>query len=159
MDKILYNIKDILLKNNLKLSTAESCTGGLISSYLTDIDGASNFIEQNFVTYAPSAKVKFLNVNPKTIKTYTVVSKEVAHQMAQGLFQYSDCAISTTGYAGVSEDENNPMGTVYIGLGFKKANIIKTVKYTSTFRTRREIKKDFTETALKEFLNFMKSFC
>ncbi len=58
MDEVFQNLKGILLKNNLKLSVAESCTGGLISSYLTDIEGASSFIEQNFVTYAPFAKVK-----------------------------------------------------------------------------------------------------
>ncbi len=155
MNDVLYKIKEILLKNNLKLSTAESCTGGLISSYLTDIDGASNFIEQNFVTYAPSAKIKFLGVNPETIKKYTVVSKETAYEMAKGLFQYSDCTISTTGYAGASEDKHNPTGTVYIGLGHKKENIIKTVKYVSKFKTRCEIKKDFTEAALKEFLSFL----
>lgn len=155
MDETLYKIKDILLKNNLKLSTAESCTGGLISSYLTDIDGASNFIEQNFVTYAPSAKEKFLNVNSETIKNYGVVSKETAYEMTEGLFQYADCAIATTGYAGTSDDINNPAGTVYIGLGIKNGNIIKTVKYNSKFKERCTIKQDFAKTALKEFLIFL----
>jgi len=155
-NKILLNIKDILLKNNLKLSTAESCTGGLISSYLTDIDGASKFIEQNFVTYAPSAKEKFLNVNPEIIEKFGVVSKETAREMAEGLFQYADCSISTTGYAGASEDDTNPTGTVYIGLGLKKGKIIKTVKFVSKFETRKEIKKDFAKTAIKEFLGFLK---
>ena len=54
--EILSEIKEALIKNNLSLSSAESCTGGLISSYLTDIDGASNFIFQNFVTYSNIAK-------------------------------------------------------------------------------------------------------
>lgn len=155
MDEVFQNLKDILLKNNLKLSVAESCTGGLISSYLTDIDGASSFIEQNFVTYAPFAKVKFLNVNPKTIEKYTVVSKETAYEMAEGLFQYADCSISTTGYAGASDDKNNPMGTVYIGFGLKNGNIIKTIRHVSKFKTRIEIKKDFAKTAIKEFLIFL----
>lgn len=156
MDQIYQDLKNILIENNLKLSTAESCTGGLISSYLTDIDGASSFVEQNFVTYAPAAKIKFLNVSPKTIKKHTVVSKEVAYEMAEGLFQYADCSISTTGYAGASDDKNNPMGTVYIGFGIKSKNIIKTIKYTSKYKTRKEIKKDFAKTAIKEFLNFLK---
>lgn len=155
MDKTLRKIKNILLKNNLKLSTAESCTGGLISSYLTDIDGASKFIEQNFVTYAPFAKEKFLNVSPKTIEKYTVVSKEVVNEMARGLFQYADCSIATTGYAGASDDVNNPMGTVYIGFGIKSKNIVKTVKYVSKFKTRRAVKKDFAKKAIKEFLNLL----
>ena len=60
--EILGQIKEILIKNNLSLATAESCTGGLVSSYLTDIDGSSKFIFQNFVTYSNEAKEKFLNV-------------------------------------------------------------------------------------------------
>lgn len=155
MKKILYKLKDILLKNNLKLSSAESCTGGLISSFLTDVDGASQFIEQNFVTYAPFAKERFLNVKHNTIEKYGVVSKETAYEMASGLFQYADCTIATTGYAGVSDDENNPMGTVYIGLGIKKGNIVKTVKYNSRFKTRKAIKKDFAQTAVKELLSLL----
>ncbi len=157
MDVILYKIKDILLKNNLKLSTAESCTGGLISSYLTDIDGASNFIEQNFVTYAPSAKEKFLNVNPEIIQKYGVVSKETAYEMAKGLFQYANCSISTTGYAGASDDVKNPTGTVYIGFGYKKDNTVKTIRYISKFKKRHDIKEDFTKTAIKEFLIFLEN--
>lgn len=160
MDEVFQNLKDILLKNNLKLSVAESCTGGLISSYLTDIDGASSFIEQNFVTYAPFAKVKFLNVNPKTIEKYTVVSKEVALEMAEGLLQYADISLSTTGYTGPSGgDEKNPVGTVYIGFGIKKdgKNITNAIKYNSKFKTRCEIKEDFAETALKELLKFLKN--
>ena len=119
MKKVLYKLKDILLKNNLKLSTAESCTGGLISSFLTDVDGASQFIEQNFVTYAPFAKERFLNVKHNTIEKYGVVSK------------------------------------VYIGLGIKKENIVKTVKYNSRFKTRKAIKKDFAQTAVKELLSLL----
>ena len=60
--EILEKLKDILVKNNLTLSSAESCTGGLVSSYLTDISGASAFIFQNFVTYSNDAKMKFLAV-------------------------------------------------------------------------------------------------
>lgn len=155
MDKILYKIKDILLKNNLKLSAAESCTGGLISSYLTDIEGASQFIEQNFVTYSPSAKERFLNVDSETIKKYGVVSKETVCEMTEGLFQYADCAVATTGYAGFSDDIKNPAGTVYIGLGIKNGNIIKTVKYNSKSKTRCAVKQDFAQTAIKELLRLL----
>lgn len=160
MDKILKDLKVILIKNNLKLSTAESCTGGLISSFLTDIDGASNFIEQNLVTYAPSAKERFLGVNPNTIKKYGVVSKETSAEMTTGLLKYADCAVSTTGYAGASEDEKNPTGTVYIGLGLKsnsdnKKDIIKTIKFVSKFKDRCAIKEDFAKTAIKKLLDFL----
>lgn len=161
MKKLLYDLKEVLLKNNLKLSAGESCTGGLISSYLTDIDGASGFIEENFVTYAPSAKHRFLGVKMETIEKYGIVSKEVAKEMAEGLLEYSDASIATTGFAGASDDEKNPMGTVYIGLGLKNPKNVQTknvkfVKYVSKFKTRERIKKDFSEKALRELYRFLK---
>lgn len=158
MEETLNNLKEIFIKNNLTISTGESCTGGLISSYLTDIDGASDFVEQNFITYAPKAKEKFLKVKKSTIKKYSVVSTEVAYQMAQGLLNYASVSIATTGYAApTGGDEKNPPGTVYIGLGIKKAkeNIIKTLEYHSKFKTRTQIKKDFSKKALKELLTFL----
>ncbi|MDO5438385.1 MAG: CinA family protein, partial [bacterium] len=67
-------IKETLVKKNLKLSVGESCTGGLISSNLTDIDGASNFIEINFVTYSEFAKMRFLHVPKTVIDKFGIVS-------------------------------------------------------------------------------------
>ncbi len=162
-DKILSELKEILIKNNLKLSAGESCTGGLISSYLTDIDGSSNFIEQNFVTYAPKAKEKFLNVKKETIDKYSVVSKEVALEMAEGLLEYADASISTTGYSGpTGGDAKNPVGTVFIGVGLKKKGedggkiITNSIRYVSKLKNRCEIKEDFANAALKELLSFLK---
>lgn len=158
MKRNFDSLKEILIKNNLKISAGESCTGGLISSYLTDIDGASNFLEQGFVTYSPEAKQKFLKIKKKTIDKFGVVSKEVAEEMAEGLLQYADIGISTTGYAGPSGgDEKNPLGSVYIGFGLKKSvkNIVKSVKFISIYKKRCEIKEDFAKTALKELLAFL----
>lgn len=156
MEETLKSIKNFLTENNLTISTGESCTGGLICSYLTDIDGASNFIEQCFVTYAPQAKERFLHVNPKTIEKYTVVSKEVAHEMAQGLLDYADVSVATTGYASPPEDKTLA-GLVFIGLGLRKRDkvIIKTVQYQSKLNQRTETKKDFATAALKELLKFL----
>lgn len=158
MEKVLKNLKDFFIKNNLKISTGESCTGGLISSYLTDIDGASDFVEQNFVTYAPEAKEKFLDVKKSAIEKYSVVSPQVAHQMAKGLLKYADISIATTGYAApTGGDKKNPPGTVYIGLGIKKGkkSNIKTIEYHSALKTRVQIKKDFAKKALEELLSFL----
>jgi len=161
-ESVLDSLKKLLMKNGLKLSSGESCTGGLISSYLTDIDGSSNFIEQNFVTYAPCAKEEILGVDKNTIEKYGVVSTQVAKEMAEGLLKYSDCGVSTTGYSGpTGGDEKNPIGTVYIGLSLKKENngkcqnIVKTVKYNSKFKDRCRVKEDFTQKALEELLNFL----
>lgn len=153
---LLSEIKETLIKNKLSLSTAESCTGGLISSYLTDIDGASNFIFQNFITYSNAAKNKFLEVSNETLEKYGAVSQQTAYEMAKGLLNYADCAIATTGILGpTGGSKEKPIGLVYIGLGYK--NKIKVVKYISSKTARYEIKVDIVETALGEFLNFIKT--
>ena len=154
--QLLLEIKEILIKNKLNLSTAESCTGGLVSSYLTDIDGASNFIFQNFVTYSNQAKEKFLSVSSKTLNHFGAVSEETAYEMTKGLLNYANCAITTTGILGpTGGSEEKPIGLVYIGLGLK--NKIKIIKYISNKTQRYDIKVDIVETALNEFLNFIKS--
>ena len=154
--ELLNQIKEILVKNNLTLSSAESCTGGLISSYLTDIDGASAFIFQNFVTYSNSAKEKFLNVSNKTLEKYGAVSEQTAHEMAQGLLNYATCSIATTGILGpTGGSKEKPIGLVYIGLGYK--NKIKVIKYISNKTNRYDIKVDIVEVALNGLLKFLKS--
>ena len=77
--EVLEEIKEVLIKNNLKIACAESCTGGLVSSYLTDISGSSAYIEQNFVTYSNAAKTRFLGVKKQTLDTLGAVSYEVAY--------------------------------------------------------------------------------
>ena len=155
--ELLNRIKEKLIRNNLTLSSAESCTGGLISSYLTDIDGASNFIFQNFVTYSNEAKMKFLNVSFETLQKYGAVSEQTAYEMVKGLFAYSNCAIATTGILGpTGGTKEKPIGLVYIGLGIN--NNIKVVKYISEkadTNNRYEIKVDIVENALTEFLKFL----
>ena len=78
-------IAQLLLRNALKLATVESCTGGLISSRMTDVSGSSAYIFQNLVTYANEAKVRMLGVNRQTIEKYGVVSEQVALEMVKGM--------------------------------------------------------------------------
>ncbi len=168
--ELLKQIKDILINNSLSLSSAESCTGGLISSYLTDIDGASNFIFQNFVTYSNDAKMKFLDVKDETLKTLGAVSQEVAYQMALGLLNYGArnkkgaVSIATTGILGpTGGSKEKPIGLVYIGFGYKNyddenKDIIKVIKYISKkadTNDRHKIKKDIVKHSLFEFLIFL----
>ena len=75
-------IGKILLDNNLKISTTESCTGGLLSSKLTDISGSSAYITLNLVTYANEAKMKLLGVKAETLESYGAVSEQTAMEMA-----------------------------------------------------------------------------
>lgn len=153
-------IAKILIKNNIKLSTAESCTGGLLSSRLTDISGSSSYIYQNFVTYANEAKENILGVNAKTIENYGVVSEEVASEMVQGLLNKYNCdiAISTTGIAGpTGGSEEKPVGLICIAIADK--NNQKTYSYKANpLLFRRIMKYDFSNKALDLLLNFLTEY-
>ena len=106
---------ELLSKHNLKIATAESCTGGLVAGVLCDISGISAHFEEGFITYSEDAKCKNLGVLPETIAHYGVVSCEVAEEMAMGAAERAnaDCAVATTGVAGpTGGTEENPVGTV-----------------------------------------------
>lgn len=110
-------------KNHFTVATAESCTGGLISKYLTDVSGSSSYIKLDVVTYSNQAKEKILKVNSHTLSEKGAVSEEVAKQMAEGIKKLAetDYAISTTGIAGpTGGSEEKPVGLVYIGIAGKK---------------------------------------
>jgi len=157
-NEVLTQLKEILIKNNLSLSSAESCTGVLISSYLTDIDGASNFIFQNFVTYSNDAKSKFLKVKKETLEEFGAVSKETAYEMSLGLLKYADCSIATTGILGpTGGSKEKPVGLVYISLGYKdKIKVIKYISKKASTNDRYQIKVDIVEYALLQLLQFLK---
>ena len=115
-------VANILLENELILATAESCTGGLISSLMTDIPGSSSFIKSNFVTYANEAKTKYLSVSETTLTNNGAVSKQTAKEMAEGLLKTTnaDIALVTTGIAGpTGGTKQKPVGLVYIGIAKK----------------------------------------
>jgi len=157
--EILNRIKEILTKNKLSLSSAESCTGGLISSYLTDVSGASNYIFQNFVTYSNEAKIKYLGVNPNTLDKYGAVSEQTAREMSKGLLKLADCSIATTGILGPTGfTKEKPIGLVYISFGCK--DDIKVLKYISkkaSTKDRYLIKQDIVEYALYELMKYLEN--
>ena len=108
-----------LLKAKATISAAESCTGGLLTSTLTDISGSSACFNQSWITYSNEAKIIELNVNPKTLEEHGAVSTEVAMQMAKGAREKSNAeiAISITGIAGPkSDDSRKKVGQVFIGI-------------------------------------------
>ena len=107
-----------LQEKGLTISTAESCTGGLIAQRLTSVSGSSEVFGYGFVTYWEQAKAKLVGVDPAVIEKYNVVSAPVAAQMALGAAKASgaDIAVSVTGVAGpTGGDEVRPVGTVYLG--------------------------------------------
>ena len=116
---MVEKIVDILIDKGWHISTAESCTGGLVSSSLVEIAGISSVLDLSLVTYANWAKVKMLGVSEDSIKKYGVVSPEVASQMALGVAKLSnsEVAISTSGIAGPGGGTpNKPIGMVCFGL-------------------------------------------
>ncbi len=160
--EILEQIKELLIENKLTLSVAESCTGGLVSSKLTDISGASSFIFQNFVTYSNEAKNKILKVKTTTLEKYGAVSENTAYEMSQGLLNMADTSVATTGILGpTGGSKEKPIGLCYISLGIKKNNKkeIKVIKYNSkaaSSNSRIAIKEDIVDFALLSFLDFLK---
>ena len=112
----------LLTAHGLTVSTAESCTGGLIAAALTDVAGASRVFGTGVVSYSNACKQKLLAVAEDTIAAHGAVSAETAGQMARGVRATADAAIgvSVTGEAGPTPAENHPVGTVFIALADKK---------------------------------------
>lgn len=111
-------VVELLKAQKMTVSTVESCTGGLVSAFLTDVPGASEVFRQGFVTYSDRAKRKMVGVKKATLKKYTAVSAQTAKEMAKGGASAagSDACVSVTGYAGPDGGENgDPVGLVYIG--------------------------------------------
>ena len=103
------------------ISCAESCTGGMVASALTDLPGASEIFDCGFVTYSNSAKIDMLGVDAKTLKSFGAVSEEVAQEMAKGALDRSQAslAVSITGIAGPSGSNFKPEGRVCFGLAIR----------------------------------------
>lgn len=114
----------ILRKKQLTISAAESCTGGEFAKMITDVAGASEVLAESYVTYSPEAKIKLVGVGAETIERHTVVSAEVAREMAEGVKKASGAAIgvSFTGYAGPGGEN---VGLVYMGIATDDGSKVK----------------------------------
>ena len=150
-------IAKILIKNNLKIATTESCTGGLLSSKLTDISGSSAFVQANLVTYANEAKQKFLGVRAETLENFGAVSEECSYEMAIGLQKLTnaDVCVSTTGIAGpTGGTEEKPVGLMYSTICTKE----KAITYEIHFHPeipRIEMKELFVQAVLEKLYTFL----
>jgi len=117
-----FELKELLTKAGLKLSTAESCTGGLVAARIVNVPGSSEYFMGGVVAYDNHIKMKVLNVKAETLLKYGAVSEETAREMVLGVKELmsTDCAISTTGIAGPSGGtEEKPVGLTYIGVAVK----------------------------------------
>ena len=144
-------IGELLKEKKLTLSTAESCTGGLISSRITDIPGSSEYYEGGINTYSYKAKVDALGVKKKSLKKHGAVSEKIAMQMARGVRKYfkTDIGISVTGIAGPGgATEDKPVGLVWIGYSDKE----KTFAKKFLFGNNREVNKRRSSQAALDLL-------
>ena len=138
-----------LIKKKLKISFAESCTGGLLASSITSISGSSKIFNLGLVTYSNQAKIKFLKVNKNIIKKYGAVSHECCLAMVNNLSKISKANInvSITGIAGPKGGTKlKPVGLVYIGI--KRGNKIQIFKYLFKNKKRSSIQKSTVRKAL-----------
>ena len=146
-----------LKEKQLKLATAESCTGGLIAAMITSIAGSSEIFDRGFVTYSNQAKMDMLGVQPHTLEKYGAVSAQTAEEMAAGALKNSlaDIAISVTGIAGPGGGSpEKPVGTVYIGLGHKDWQTGESVKYQFE-GTRTRIRELTAQESLERILKIL----
>ena len=147
----------LLTKKKLKLSIAESCTGGLLASSVTSISGASKIFNLGLVTYSNQAKIKILKVNKNIIKRYGAVSHQCCLAMVNNLSKISKAHInvSITGVAGPKGGtKQKPVGLVYIGV--KKGKKIQIIKCLFKSKKRSSIQKATVKKALDLVLRISK---
>ena len=153
----MKSLVKILIKKKLKISFAESCTGGLLASSITSISGSSKIFNLGLITYSNQAKIKFLKVNKSIIKKYGAVSHECCLAMVNNLSKISKANInvSITGIAGPKGGSNQkPVGLVYIGV--KKDSKTSINKCFFKGKKRTSIQKATVKKALGLVLRIIK---
>ncbi|MDJ0993930.1 MAG: CinA family protein [Dinoroseobacter sp.] len=123
---------DICTARSLQVTTAESCTGGMVAAAITDVAGSSNIFERGIVTYSNGSKVELLGVSADTIRAHGAVSEPVAREMADGALRRSgaNIAVSITGIAGPGGSEFKPEGRVCFGIATNETKTqTETIEY------------------------------
>ncbi len=144
-----------LISKGYKISTAESCTGGMLAATIINVPMASKVIDESVVTYANEAKIKYCSVNPKTIEELGVVSEEVAGQMARGIAWSSkaDVGVGISGIAGPSGGtDKKPVGMVCFGI-FVAGKLSTYTKYFKGSRTA--VRKKSTKFAINKLIELL----
>ena len=157
MKKLSQNVVRLLKKKRLKISFAESCTGGLLSSTITQISGSSKVFTIGLVTYSNQSKINTLKVPKNTIRKYGAVSYETCLSMVKNLNKISktNISVSVTGIAGPrGGSKKKPVGLVFIGI--KKGNKTLVRKYLFKNKKRTSIQKSSVNKALNLILSFIK---
>ena len=157
MNLLNKNIVNQLIKKKLKISFAESCTGGLLSSSITSVSGSSKVFKLGLVAYSNLSKINLLKVTKKTISKYGAVSKQVCLSMVKNVSRIggTNMSASVTGIAGPGGgSKKKPIGLVYIGI--KKGNKIIIKKYLFKNKGRSYIQRTAVNKSLKLILRALK---
>ena len=157
MKKLSQKLVKLLSAKRLKISFVESCTGGLLSSFITSISGSSKVFTIGLVTYSNHAKIKILKVPKKIIMKYGAVSYETCLSMVKNLNKISktNISVSITGIAGPKGGtKQKPVGLVFIGI--KKGNKTLVKKYLFKNKRRNSIQESSVNKALNLILSFAK---
>ena len=142
----IKRLGEILKQKNIRISGAESCTGGMVAAEITSVDGISAVFGESFVTYSNDSKHRNLGVSEKTLEEFGAVSEECAREMAEGAAARSgaDIAFSVTGIAGpTGGTKEKPVGTVCFGIFFKGKTISKTAHFEGDRESVRRASVDF----------------
>jgi len=157
MKKLSQKVVKLLSKKKLKISFAESCTGGLLSSFITSISGSSKVFTHGFVTYSNQAKINILKVPKRMIMKHGAVSYETCLSMVKNLNKISktNISVSITGVAGPKGGtKQKPVGLVFIGI--KKGNKTLVKKFLFKGKKRNSIQKTAVNKALNLVLSLAK---
>ena len=143
-----------LKSKKMIITTAESCTGGMIASRIVNVPGASAVFKQGYITYCDEAKISILGVKADTLEKYHAVSRETAAQMAEGGARAAgaDACIAVTGVDGPDKEDGMPVGLVYIGLFIYDKTYVKEFHFSGS---RTEIRNQACEEALKLILEYI----
>ena len=154
----MIKLQTLLRANNQTITTAESCTGGLVASMITKISGSSDIFNGSIVTYSNKIKNQELHVQNETLEKYGAVSIEVVDEMLIGVLKKFDAnfAIAISGIAGPNGGtRNKPVGTVIIGISDE--NNHKIVNIYNFKGSREDIQIQAAKVALKEIYKFIKN--
>ena len=151
-----HEIAKLLAGYGLKITTAESCTGGLIAAALVNVPGISEWFEEGYITYSNEAKEKLLGVSHQTLEAFGAVSSQTAEEMARGANRAAnpDISIVSTGIAGPDGGtEEKPVGLVYLGCCCQ--DVVKTKRH-QFYGSRQEVRKASVKEALKLVLEMIR---
>lgn len=142
-------VAELFIQKNLKVTTAESCTGGLIAAALVNVSGISGQFEEGYITYSNAAKEKLLGVRHQTLERYGAVSSQTAEEMARGAKRAAnaDVSIISTGIAGPDGGtKEKPVGLVYLACCYQDIVNVKRFQFSGG---RQEVRRAAVEEALK----------